>query len=691
MKPPRSHDQVAALPDRLTTSDRFALSFRAKLLLSMVLLVGGVSGTTLYSTRLILQRTYEEALQAQFRTHIAYFTERQTSRLKEIKEQCAQVADSEALRAALTQHDAAAAVAAARTGLTSAITASFRAASRTNNGGAAGPGAPAGGPAGFLPGDGRGPGSDGPPGGPPGGPSGVPPAGFPGGGPGSSPGPGRGGFQGAGQGRNPGGPGMMFGYLRVLDAEGNVLRAADSPGPAPRRGSAEREKAFDDQLAALNRSLSSWATQEVVYLAPTDNRPAPVLLEVVATRVTEPGTGKTLGAVVLGSPLFDRAEEMRDVSEIVSGIWLDGQLYTRTIPDALRVALIQGLKAETARTAGGAPSFVVAQHGESFRVLGRLLNPDSPFPRAYQVHLYSLASALRTQRDLQSVILSISLVVLLAAAGISLLLANTLTRSVRELSAATAEVLQGNFQVRVPVRSRDDVGRLVHSFNEMTGGLAQKDRYRRVLNLVADERIASQLLATEELPGAESRRVTVLFCDVRAFTVLTRDLPAGEVIRMLNEHMSLLAQVVREHQGFVDKFVGDLLMAVFGAPLSQGEDARQAVACARKMIAARADLNRTCGRPIEVGIGLATGTAIAGLLGSVDRANYTVIGDCVNLASRLCDRARPGQILLDSATRDQLADPGEATPVAPLVLKGYQEPVPAWELIGPTTMARPGA
>jgi len=333
----------------------------------------------------------------------------------------------------------------------------------------------------------------------------------------------------------------------------------------------------------------------------------------------------------------------------------------------------------------------VAQHGESFRVLGRLLNPDSPFPRAYQVHLYSLASALRTQRDLQSVILSISLVVLLAAAGISLLLANTLTRSVRELSAATAEVLQGNFQVRVPVRSRDDVGRLVHSFNEMTGGLAQKDRYRRVLNLVADERIASQLLATEELPGAESRRVTVLFCDVRAFTVLTRDLPAGEVIRMLNEHMSLLAQVVREHQGFVDKFVGDLLMAVFGAPLSQGEDARQAVACARKMIAARADLNRTCGRPIEVGIGLATGTAIAGLLGSVDRANYTVIGDCVNLASRLCDRARPGQILLDSATRDQLADPGEATPVAPLVLKGYQEPVPAWELIGPTTMARPGA
>ena len=482
---------------------------------------------------------------------------------------------------------------------------------------------------------------------------------------------------------------MMFGYLRVLDADGTVLRAADATGSTPRRGSAEREKAFDGQLAALSRSLSSWATQEVAYLAPTDNSPAPVLLEVVATRVTEPGTGKTLGAVILGSPLFDRAEEMRDISEVVSGIWLDGQLYTRTIPEALRASLIHGIRTETARPAGGTPNFVVAQNGESFRVLGRLLNPDSPFPRAYQVHLYSLASALRTQRDLRSVILSISLVVLLAAAGISLVLANTLTRSVRELSAATAEVLQGNFRVRVTVRSRDDVGRLVHSFNEMTGGLAQKDRYRRVLNLVADERIASQLLASDQLPDAESRPVTVLFCDVREFTVLTHDLPAGEVIRMLNEHMSLLAQVVSEHEGFVDKFVGDLLMAVFGAPLSHGEDARRAVACARKMIVARAHLNRTCDHPFEVGIGLATGTAIAGLLGSAERANYTVIGDCVNLASRLCDRARPGQVLLDSVTRDQLTDPGEATPVAPLVLKGYQEPVPAWELAGSPAPARP--
>ena len=145
--------------------------------------------------------------------------------------------------------------------------------------------------------------------------------------------------------------------------------------------------------------------------------------------------------------------------------------------------------------------------------------------------------------------------------------------------------------------------------------------------------------------------------------------------------MTGLTRVVFEHHGFVDKFVGDLIMAVFGAPTSHEQDAANAVACARQMLAVRQTMNRDAEHPLEIGIGLATGDVVAGLMGSEDRANYTVLGASVNLASRLCAEARPGQILLDDATRRQAGEGVPLQVLAPLSLKGFREPVPAWEVV----------
>ncbi|MHB9007031.1 MAG: adenylate/guanylate cyclase domain-containing protein [Limisphaerales bacterium] len=626
----------------------FNPSFRVKLLLAMLLLVGGVSTATLYSSRVILQRSYQEALQAQFRTQIEYFAVRQESRLGEIKLRCAALAQSDRLQTAMIGGDPQQILSTAREALAAVLTESFRNASRTNA---------SRNDAGRM---------EAPPPGP--NPDQPPPLETVRGAPGE--------MRGRGRQGGPGGGG--FGFLRVLDANGEVLRGEEIP--ATRRPSDRRDQMFDDQLASLGRSLHTWDVQQVAYLAPMDESRSSTLLEVVVTRVIDLETDRTLGAVVMGSPLFDRAEEMRDLSEILSGIWLDGQLHTRTVPEDLRGPLTTRLQQETAGEAAIEKDFVVTRGGETFRAFLRLMNPDSPFPLAYQVKLFSLANSMQTQRKLQSVILTISLLVLLVGVGVSLVLANSLTRSVRELDAATAEVQRGNFQVRVPVRSRDDIGRLVRSFNEMTDGLAQKDRYRRVLNLVADARVATALLENDQLPVAGSRTVTVLFCDIRGFTALTQGMPADEIIRVLNEHMTLMTQVVYEHHGFVDKFVGDLIMAVFGAPLSDGNDTQNALACARKMISARAGLNRTAHPPFEVGISLATGEVVAGLMGSHDRANYTVLGSSVNLAARLCAQASPGQVLVDAATRARLADPAELVAIPPLRLKGFAEPVAAWEL-----------
>ncbi len=618
------------------------VSFRAKLVLAMVLLVGGVSASTLYFARLALQRSYTEALQQQFRSQIAFFVERQNNRLAEIKAKAATLAASDALRSGLKTGDSAAVYAAARTVMMGS------------------------------PGFGRfGPQGPSRPDGETNAVERIPPQ-IPGP---SAFGPDR--DRGSGRQR---GMGSLMAFLRVLDAQGNLVRPEEAPVGARAGGPGMmRFGRFDDLLSGLSGRLSLSNAQEVAYLAPSDDTQGRTFLELVTTGVVDPETGEVLGAVLLGAPMFDGAEDLRDLSDILAGFWLQGQLHTYTIPEPLRPVLSARLAAEIATTPPRRGDFQLEHDGEPYRVFLRLLNPGSPFPQTYQVKLYSLAGALQTERRLQSIILLISLLVLAAGVGVSLWLANRLTLSVRELDAATGDVRRGNLQVRVPVRSRDDVGRLVASFNQMAAGLADKERYRRVLDLVADPRVASQLVDTEALPAGTTATVTVLFCDVRAFTARTQGMPPNQVIALLNAHMTGLTRVVFAHHGFVDKFVGDLLMAVFGVPSQGPEDAANAVACAREMITVRRAMNRDAEHPLEIGIGLATGEVVAGLMGSDDRANYTVLGNSVNLASRLCSEARPGQILMDEATRNRLGESANMRAVPGLTLKGFPMPVTAWE------------
>ena len=309
------------------------------------------------------------------------------------------------------------------------------------------------------------------------------------------------------------------------------------------------------------------------------------------------------------------------------------------------------------------------------------LATPSAFPSSFQVSAFSMAQALTAQSSLVSRILTVAILGLLVGFGISFVLAHGLTVPIRRLASATKEILDGKFEIRLPVTSGDEVGQLTESFNEMAEGLALKERYHNVLNQVADKQVAAELMSGRVMLGGETREVSVLFCDIRGFTALTGNMPPSEVIAMLNEHMTALTRVVHEHHGVVDKFVGDLIMAIFGAPRSYGADAAFACHCALQMISERRKLNEISRYKIEMGIGLATGPVVAGCMGSNDRLNYTVLGERVNLASRLCSKAGRMEIVMDTTTRRLLGTASMVEPVEPLTLKGYEGQVSAFKLL----------
>ena len=173
----------------------------------------------------------------------------------------------------------------------------------------------------------------------------------------------------------------------------------------------------------------------------------------------------------------------------------------------------------------------------------------------------------------------------------------------------------------------------------------------------------------------------MLFSDIRGFTSMSERRAPQQLVSMLNEYFEIMVDIIFEHDGTLDKFVGDEIMAVFGALKSYGNDADHAVACALEMIGERARLNQDAKHPIAVGIGVATGEAVAGCMGSVDRLNYTVIGARVNLASRLCSEAGVMEVVIDDQTLSCLEPERVGSEVIEdLRLKGFSGNVAAYRV-----------
>ena len=294
-----------------------------------------------------------------------------------------------------------------------------------------------------------------------------------------------------------------------------------------------------------------------------------------------------------------------------------------------------------------------------------------------------LSSELASAHELENYILLISLAALAVAAVVALWIARGVSQPVQQLAAHTRHVAAGDYSRRIELPREDEFGQLATAFNQMTTGLAERDRVRDLLGKVVSPEIAAQLLQSGVQLGGEERVVTILFSDLRDFTTLGEKLPPAEVLALLNRYLDRMSAVIERHGGVIDKFIGDAIMALFGAPMAQADAADQALAAARGMAAALAELNRELaaeGRPaLLAGVGINTARVVAGNMGSQSRLNYTVIGDGVNLASRLetltKDAAYGATIIASEATVRAAKQPPPVRPLGSVTVKGRSEPV----------------
>jgi len=274
-------------------------------------------------------------------------------------------------------------------------------------------------------------------------------------------------------------------------------------------------------------------------------------------------------------------------------------------------------------------------------------------------------------------------VAVLAAIGvattISLELTILLTRSIMQpladLQRATDQVSEGDFDAEVPVTTADEIGELAASFNGMVTGLRERERIRQAFGTYLDEEVAEHILSDGFDEGGEAVDVSILFCDVKDFSSYAATAPAREVVACLNKLFEVVVPAIAAEGGHVDKFEGDGLMAVFGAPQPFPDHADRAVRAA-------VEIDRLVNREgqggiFELGVGVNSGRVLAGSVGGGGRLNFSVIGDAVNVASRVeaATRVLGDDVLVTEATRERLGDGFDLVSRGEHTLRGIDRPI----------------
>ena len=245
----------------------------------------------------------------------------------------------------------------------------------------------------------------------------------------------------------------------------------------------------------------------------------------------------------------------------------------------------------------------------------------------------------------------------LVAGLLSLALSRWVSAPLSRLKEAVDAIAGGQLETRLDVRAHDEFGEVGVAINAMASSLREREMLKGALARYVSSHVAESIVAENKLPDlrGEKRRITVLFCDIRNFTRFANSLPPEEVFAFLNEFFAEMIDVIFRHGGTLDKLLGDGLMALFGAPLDDPEHERHALEAALEMqerlVRLREKWRESSRAEIACGIGLHSGEAIVGNVGSEQRMDYTAIGDTVNIASRIEEATKEtgcGILLSDS-------------------------------------------
>lgn len=284
--------------------------------------------------------------------------------------------------------------------------------------------------------------------------------------------------------------------------------------------------------------------------------------------------------------------------------------------------------------------------------------------------------------SIATVELGVAAVSLALSIVMALIVARTLIRPLRELQVSMRRVEEGDLEATAAVRSSDELGQLAMSFNSMVEGLRREVLVRDLFGQYVTPALAEAAIERRGQLDGQLVTSTVLFADIRNFTGISEELPATRLIKMLNEYFTRMSAVVVEEHGFVNKFGGDSLLAVFGTPLNPDPDhAACAVHAGLRMRTVLADFNREQEKAwlpeIMIGIGIATGDVVAGNVGSETKLEYTVIGDAVNVASRLQAMTKDldETILANGETARAAAAVARFARVGEVTVRGKSRPV----------------
>lgn len=267
----------------------------------------------------------------------------------------------------------------------------------------------------------------------------------------------------------------------------------------------------------------------------------------------------------------------------------------------------------------------------------------------------------------------------------------TISNPIEFLREKVAQIKNGNFAVATETNTHDELALLGQSIHHMKEGLKERERLKETFGKFINSEIAERAAKGELTLGGESKEVTVFFTDLRSFTAFADGLNPKDVVAFLNNYLEIMVQCISDNNGSVDKFIGDAIMAVWGAPLAM-PSAKEGALCAIKtallmryrLLAFNEERKKQNLLPVHMGCGINSGTAVAGQIGSHERMEYTVIGDTVNLASRIEAINKPlaTDILLGEATYNLVKDEVIVEEMPSVTVKGKNESIRLFALIG---------
>lgn len=281
-------------------------------------------------------------------------------------------------------------------------------------------------------------------------------------------------------------------------------------------------------------------------------------------------------------------------------------------------------------------------------------------------------------------IVLLTLLILMVGLGVAVVYGVRFSRPVSQLVRATKEIAMGNYQYRVPVRRKDELGTLAGAFNRMGQELWKNAMAQKSFGKYVGTEVLDLILANPETGWLKGTRneATILFGDVRGFTAYAMDKPPEQVVDALNTYLEIATRVIIKHGGYIDKFIGDAILGVFGVPVYRQDHVeravRAAVALQEKLLTESLKGNSLLA---HVGISIHTGEVLAGNVGSQTKMEYTVIGDSVNLASRLNAFAGPADVIVSRQVVESIERLIEVQLLGPKTVKGRTDPVDVYKVL----------